>query len=114
MIMYWKNFGMAVLDWAVMICLVGLGQDIYDGEVGINEWFRCGIEEYQNWELFYSPAIFNQTEDKDIDKDLLELYNHKNTADRIWKEIEFCKLAHELRPHSWELDSITKKKTLLI
>lgn len=32
--------------WAVMICLVGLGQDIYDGEVGINEWFRCGIEEY--------------------------------------------------------------------
>lgn len=58
-------------DWAVMICLVGLGQDIYDGEVGINEWFRCGIEEYQNWELFYSPAIFNQTEDKDIDKDLI-------------------------------------------
>lgn len=31
-------------DWAVMICLVGLGQDIYEGEVGINEWFRCGIE----------------------------------------------------------------------
>ena len=32
-------------DWAVMICLVGLGQDIYDGEVGINEWFRCGVED---------------------------------------------------------------------
>jgi len=58
-------------DWAVMICLVGLGQDIYDGEVGINEWFRCGIEEYQDWELFYSPEIFNQTEDKDIDKALI-------------------------------------------
>lgn len=39
-------------DWAVMICLVGLGQDIYDGEVGINEWFRCGIEEFKEWELF--------------------------------------------------------------
>lgn len=58
-------------DWAVMICLVGLGQDIYDGEVGINEWFRCGIEEFQNWELFYSPAIFNQTEDKNIDQTLI-------------------------------------------
>lgn len=58
-------------DWAVMICLVGLGQDIYDGEVGINEWFRCGIEEYRDWELFYSPAIFNQTEDKNIDKVLI-------------------------------------------
>ena len=32
-------------NWSVMICLVGLGQDIYDGEVGINEWFRCGIED---------------------------------------------------------------------
>lgn len=34
-------------EWAVMICLVGLGQDIYDGEVGINEWFKCGIQEYK-------------------------------------------------------------------
>lgn len=56
-------------DWAVMVCLVGLGQDIYDGEVGINEWFRCGIEEYPEWELFYSPAIFDQTEDRNIDRE---------------------------------------------
>ncbi len=55
--------------WAVMICLVGLGQDIYDGEVGINEWFRCGIEEYPSWEMFYSPEIFTQTEDKNIDQE---------------------------------------------
>ena len=58
-------------DWAVMICLVGLGQDIYDGEIGINEWFRCGIEEYKNWELFYSPEIFKQVEDKNIDQKLI-------------------------------------------
>lgn len=58
-------------DWAVMICLVGLGQDIYDGEVGINEWFRCGIEEYKEWEMFYSPDIFSQVEDKNIDKDMI-------------------------------------------
>ena len=53
-------------DWAVMICLVGLGQDIYDGEVGITEWFRCGIEDYQNWEMFFSSEIFTQAEDKEI------------------------------------------------
>ena len=58
-------------DWAVMICLVGLGQDIYDGEVGINEWFRCGIEDFENWELFYSPSIFTQVEDKNIDKNMI-------------------------------------------
>lgn len=60
------------MDWAVMICLVGLGQDIYDGEVGINEWFRCGIEEFTEWELFYSPDIFTQTEDKDIDVAMIQ------------------------------------------
>ena len=58
-------------DWAVMICLVGLGQDIYDGEVGINEWFRCGIEEFSKWEMFYSPSIFSQVEDKNIDQDMI-------------------------------------------
>ena len=59
-------------DWAVMICLVGLGQDIYDGEVGINEWFKCGIESFKNWNLYYSPSIFNQVEDKNIDRRLIE------------------------------------------
>lgn len=58
-------------DWAVMICLVGLGQDIYDGEVGINEWFRCGIEEFKEWELFYSPLIFSQVEDKNINQEMI-------------------------------------------
>lgn len=59
-------------DWSVIVCLVGLGQDIYDGEVGINEWFRCGIDDFQNWELFYSPDIFNQVEDKNIDQKKIE------------------------------------------
>ena len=58
-------------DWAVMICLVGLGQDIYDGEVGINEWFRCGVHDFQDWEMFYSPDIFGQVEDKNIDKTMI-------------------------------------------
>lgn len=57
--------------WAVMICLVGLGQDIYDGEVGINEWFRCGVEEFKDWELFYSSDIFGQSEDKNIDEQMI-------------------------------------------
>lgn len=58
-------------DWAVMICLVGLGQDIYDGEVGINEWFRCGIEDFTEWELYYSQDIFAQSEDKNVDQELI-------------------------------------------
>ena len=59
-------------DWAVMICLVGLGQDIYDGEVGINEWFNCGVNDFPNWEMYYSPDIFDQVEDKQIDRKMIE------------------------------------------
>lgn len=59
-------------DWAVIICLAGLGQDIHDGEVGINEWFRCGIEDFTDWKMFYSPEIFGQVEDKNIDREMIE------------------------------------------
>ena len=72
-------------DWAVMICLVGLGQDIHDGEVGINEWFRCGIgiEEFKDWEMYYSPAIFSQVEDTDIDRDLIMGCDRCHQADAL-------------------------------
>ena len=59
-------------DWAVMVCLVGMGQDIYDGEVGIYEWFRCGIEDFLDWELYYSPQLFERAGKEDIDKHAIE------------------------------------------
>ena len=27
-------------DWAVIICLIGGGQEINTGEAGLSEWFR--------------------------------------------------------------------------
>lgn len=100
-------------DWAVMICLVGLGQDIYDGEVGINEWFRCGIEEFKEWELFYSPSIFSQVEDKNIDQDLIlscershqvpEL--HLKTSIRFFRADKQCQFVDSL------LDNAPKRAT---
>ena len=70
-------------DWTVIICLVGLGQDIYDGEVGINEWFRCGIQDYPEWELFYSPRIFNQTEKDIVDRELIENCTRCHKIDKL-------------------------------
>lgn len=34
---------------------------------------------------------------------LLKFYGDKETADRIWEEIQFCKLMHQLRPHQNKL-----------
>lgn len=70
-------------DWAVMICLVGLGQDIYDGEVGINEWFRCGVQDFPEWEMYYSPDIFKQVEDKNIDQKMIESCNRCHPIDEL-------------------------------
>lgn len=91
-------------DWAVMICLVGLGQDIYDGEVGINEWFRCGIEDYPNWEMYYSDSIFTQIEDKNIDVDAIKHCDrcheitelHLETSIRSFRADKQCKFVDSL------------------
>lgn len=45
--------------------------------------------------------------------DLFGFYKDKKTTDRIWDEIQFCKLMHELRPGQWELELVCKKKILV-
>ena len=47
-------------DWAVVICLVGLGQDIHVGESGIAGWIDAALASHQGWELFYSENLFTQ------------------------------------------------------
>jgi hypothetical protein len=101
-------------DWAVMICLVGLGQDIYDGEVGINEWFRCGIEDFGEWELFYSPEIFGQVEDKNIDRAMIESCErchamqelHLKTSIRSFRADKQCQFVDALLDN----DNVSAKK----
>lgn len=44
-------------DWAVIICLVGGGQEIYNGEAGIQDWFNTLSKKYLNWEIFLSDKI---------------------------------------------------------
>ena len=44
-------------DWAVIICLVGGGQEIYDGEAGITEWFNAINEHFPSWKVFCSDRI---------------------------------------------------------
>lgn len=91
-------------DWAVIICLVGLGQDIYDGEVGINEWFNSIIKNYSDWYMYYSPEIFKQIEDLDINKNLLigveHAYErealHLSTSIRSFRSEQLSELVDEL------------------
>ena len=40
---------------------------------------------------------------------LLKFYDDKETTDRIWEEIQFCKQMHQLRPQQWELESAKRR-----
>lgn len=44
-------------NWAVIICLVGGGQEINTGEAGLIEWFRALKKRYQGWHVYVSPNI---------------------------------------------------------
>lgn len=44
-------------DWAVIVCLVGGGQEIYNGEAGIIDWFRALQKKFRNWHIYLSNKI---------------------------------------------------------
>jgi hypothetical protein len=44
-------------DWAVIICLVGGGQEINTGEAGISEWIASINRSYPDWDVYISPNL---------------------------------------------------------
>lgn len=44
-------------DWAVIICLVGGGQEINDGEAGIGEWIKAINSRFKHWNVFLSGKL---------------------------------------------------------
>lgn len=44
-------------DWAVVICLVGGGQEINTGEAGISTWLDAVREHFPAWRTFISPEL---------------------------------------------------------
>jgi hypothetical protein len=44
-------------DWAAVIALVGGGQEINDGEAGLEEWGRAFAESKKEWLIYASPEV---------------------------------------------------------
>ena len=44
-------------DWAVVVCLVGGGQEINTGEAGISEWLDAVLKRFRDWEVHLSPSL---------------------------------------------------------
>lgn len=45
-------------DWAVIVCLVGGGQEINTGEAGISEWLNAIQTSFPTWETHISPHLY--------------------------------------------------------
>jgi hypothetical protein len=44
-------------DWAVVVCLVGGGQEINDGEAGISAWLDAVRDKFPEWHAYISPEL---------------------------------------------------------
>ncbi len=44
-------------DWAVIICLIGGGQEINTGEAGLPEWFNALQRKFRHWRVYVSNQI---------------------------------------------------------
>ena len=45
------------MDWAVIVCLVGRGQEINTGEAGIAEWIKSLNRSFPDWHIYISSRL---------------------------------------------------------
>lgn len=68
-------------DWAVIICLIGGGQEINDGEAGLPEWFKALRERFNYWDVYVSNNLKDEYLIDNTWKDLIKDLNLKYVSD---------------------------------
>ena len=68
-------------DWATIVCLVGGGQEIHDGEAGISEWFNALNTYFPDWKVFCSDRMTDSeyVGDCSVDELLSNVELHKRS-----------------------------------
>lgn len=67
-------------DWAVIVCLVGGGQEINTGEAGISEWIHSINSSFPEWRLYISSSLTDS--EYNADEILEEIKTRKHVAYR--------------------------------
>jgi len=62
------------LDWAVVVCLVGGGQEINTGEAGISEWIESLERSFPDWNVYISSRLMDSEYNA---KEVLEKLEHR-------------------------------------
>ena len=61
-------------DWAVVVCLVGGGQEINTGEAGISEWIESLERSFPDWNVYISSRLMDSEYNA---KEVLEKLEHR-------------------------------------
>jgi len=70
-------------DWAVIVCLVGGGQEINTGEAGIGEWLRALRSDFPEWHVHISPNLRDAEYEAGAALELLEGHAHVQTHESL-------------------------------
>ncbi|MBL7974022.1 MAG: DUF2075 domain-containing protein [Candidatus Kapabacteria bacterium] len=65
-------------DWAVIVCLVGGGQEINTGEAGISEWLSAVRNKFPEWQTRISANLFDS--EYSAQEAIEELANHSEVV----------------------------------
>lgn len=65
-------------DWAVLVCLVGGGQEINTGEAGISEWIDALERSFPSWHIYISPRLTDS--EYGTEKALHKIQKRKNVT----------------------------------
>lgn len=63
-------------DWAVIVCLVGGGQEINTGEAGIGEWLESLKRSFPHWQIYISSRLTDS--EYQVQDLLLQMQPQKN------------------------------------
>ncbi len=68
-------------DWAVIICLVGGGQEINTGEAGLSEWFDSLRRAFPDWDVYITPQLNDEEyrREREWDDMISDLQIHENS-----------------------------------
>ena len=70
-------------DWAVIVCLVGGGQEINTGEAGIGEWMRAINASFPDWNVFISDELTGKEYAEGELEDLLQANSHVERSSEL-------------------------------
>lgn len=105
---YWilRNSNWSIEEKRTLIGYFWTDDEVYS-EV-LEDWEWAIVNSYVNnrdntTNCFSKDKMYEYTYEQ-----LLRYYGDKETTDRIWEEIEFCRLMHQLRPPHYEVEEIPR------